>query len=88
MFHEALLDAVISNATGPGTTTMADWERECIRRGLVDAPADDDDAEKRARLAGFRAARSHLAAAGWIGIDGDRVSDLVDKYDRFGGLQT
>ncbi len=88
VYHTALLDALITNSVRPGTTTLATWEAECVRRGLVDAPnAGEDSASKRARTASFRAARSHLAAAGWVGIDGDHVSDLARDYDRFGGLQ-
>ena len=84
IFHSALLDAVISKPIAPGSTTQAAWESECIRRGLLEPPAPEEDSKtKRARLMGFRAAKSHLLAAKWIGQDGDRVSDMVGKYDRF-----
>ncbi len=83
VFHKALLDALISNSIAPGTTTLAAWESECIRRSLIEAPEpEEDSAGKRARTASFRAAKSHLVTAGWIGINDDRVSDLVGNYAR------
>ena len=89
VYHGVLVDALISNSTAPGTTTMAAWEAECVRRDLVDPPAAGEDSTgKRARTASFRAARSHLVTAGWVRIDGNRVSDLVGKYDRYDTCNT
>lgn len=82
-FHEALLDAIVKNATRPGATTMATWESECIRRDLIDAPEPDETAKARhVRYATWRKARTQLLAARWIGIDGDRVTDLTQDYWR------
>ena len=84
VYHSALIDALVSNSTAPGSTTLAAWESECVRRGMIDPPSAGEDWKARgARLRDFRTARSHLVAAKWVGVDGDRVSDLVGKYGRF-----
>ncbi len=83
VYHSALLDALIGSAIVPGMTTMAAWEGECVRRGLVNPPPSDETGKARSiRLSGFRTSRSRLVEAKWIGVDGERVFDLVGKYDR------
>jgi hypothetical protein len=81
LFHDALLNAIVAAATGPGQTAMFAWETECVRKGLIDPSEPGDDATLRARKrAKFRAAKSDLLAAGMIGINGERVSDLTQPY--------
>jgi hypothetical protein len=80
LFHDALLDALVRTDT-PGTATRAAWTAEAIRRGLIDAPADaDSPAIKDRKGAKMRKYRSVLLNAGWIGIDGEDVTNL-----KFGG---
>jgi KaiC/GvpD/RAD55 family RecA-like ATPase len=81
LFHDALLSAIAAAATGPGQTAMFAWEIECIRKGLLDTIETDDDAATRAKKrAKLRTAKSDLQAAGMIGINGDRVSDLCQRW--------
>ena len=80
-FHSALLDAIITAPAGPGQTAMFAWETECIRRGLIDpAEFDETPSARHQRKRHWRTARSDLLAARWIGIDGERVSDLTQDY--------
>ncbi len=81
LFHDALLSAIAAAATGRGQTAMFAWETECIRKGLLDPVESGDDATIRARKrAKFRTAKSDLLAARMIGINGERVSDLTQRY--------
>lgn len=78
IFHAALLDALCVVSCGPGVTTLVAWESECTRRGLLDPqPEGESGSEKRNRLSIFRAAKSALISAKWIGIDDGYVTNLV-----------
>lgn len=85
IFHSALMDALVAASTAPGDTTLDAWERECIRRGLIEqAPAGETGAARRNRRRDLRRAQGELLSARWIGIDGNRVSDLVHSYSGSG----
>ena len=81
LFHAVLMDALVVHSPQPGETTRATWESECVRRGLLDPlePGDSPSARDRKR-AKLRMARSALLAAGWIGIDGERVMELTRSW--------
>jgi hypothetical protein len=75
--HHALLDALVITTT-PGETTRDAWHAEAARLGLLEELREADDRKarerKRARL------RKHLAelkVAGWIGVDGETVRNLL-----------
>jgi hypothetical protein len=81
VFHDALIDAIVHASTGPGETTNAAWEAECLRRKLIEPDEPDDDKRDRDRKkAKLRTARSDLQAAHLIGVDGERVMDLTRSY--------
>ena len=85
LFHSALLDALVVAQTRPGETTKAAWLSEAIRRGLIDPAVDKETGQQRhLRLLPLRRAQSDLLAAGWIGINGDQISDLTQTYRAFG----
>lgn len=76
-FFGASQNAVVA-APGarPYQTTLAAWQSECVRMGLLD-PAKADD--RRDWLKDFRRAKSELVRAGWISIDGQIVTLLRHK---------
>ncbi len=86
-FHKTLRDAlVITEGQPPGRTTRPVWEAECIRRGLLDEGRENETAtQRRNRRAKFRTAIADLVAVGWIGVDGENVSDLSQSYTGSGG---
>jgi AAA domain/Bifunctional DNA primase/polymerase, N-terminal len=67
-WHEAL--QTVLRVSGQDTCTIEDWRAECTRVGLVDG--DDHTAERYKK---FRAAKSDLATAGLIVVDGETVKD-------------
>ena len=76
-FHEALLDALAISPT-PGHTTRDVWFDECVRRGLAEEIAPDDDHKERSnKKAILRKYIRMLVAAEWIGVDGETVRDLT-----------
>ena len=76
-----LLDALAVASAAPGETTRKPWLEECIRSGLVEAPQDGETRRERdAKLNRFRKAVAELREAGIIGLDGERVADLSQKY--------
>ena len=81
LFHNAFLDALVIASTRPGETTLAAWEGECVRLGLIEPfdPADTGTIKARKR-AMFRTAKSDLLAAAMIGIDGERVMDRFRRW--------
>jgi hypothetical protein len=81
LFHDALMDALAVASTNPGETTIAAWERECLRRDLMEPFVDQDDHKDRsAKRSGFRKAKSALQAAKMLAISGDRVCDLTRRW--------
>lgn len=67
--------------TRPGETTHAAWEAECLRRGLIEHFEHDDTKRDRDRKrAALRTAKVELQANRWIGVDGERVTDLSQRY--------
>lgn len=80
-YHRCLLDAITVAMTGRGETTRGAWLSECIRTGLVAAAAEGDTRrEKDDKVNRFRRALQQLREAGVIGVDGERVIDLSQKY--------
>jgi hypothetical protein len=76
-FHRALLDALACSST-PGQVTRDDWYREAARLGLVDEPdASDSHAKRDTKRKRLRKYIGELKAAGWIGVDGETVRNLV-----------
>lgn len=74
--HRALLDALAVSSTH-GRTTRAAWYAECVRLGLAQALPEGATWRDRDRLEkAFRAHLSSLKVAGWIGIDGEVVTNL------------
>jgi len=74
--HKALLDALVISPT-PGKTTAERWYAECVRLGLHQAVAPDANYRERDRtMKTFRTYMSHLKVAGWIGVDGENVTNL------------
>ncbi len=77
-FHDALLNAIVSSPAPPSAalsrsaTTIQQWIAECVRRGLLDPPADRKHLgnSSRARLSKYRL---ELLGAEWIACDGDFV---------------
>ena len=81
LFHDALMDAIAVASTQPGVTTRAAWERECVRRDLLDPiTTEDDHKSKGAKRAMLRKAKADLLAAKMISIDGERVRDLTQPW--------
>lgn len=78
VYYEALIVVVRGN----GRATLAEWETECLRRGLIEAAPDGvENWQGRAhRYQPFRKAKSDLLAAKWIGIEGGVVLDLRGKW--------
>jgi hypothetical protein len=74
--YKALHDAMVVSRT-PGSVSRAEWYSECVRLGLSEAiPADAPYREKDAKQKLFRSYISMLRVAGWIGVDGETVTDL------------
>jgi hypothetical protein len=75
--HGALLDALVISPS-PGMVTRNLLYAECVRLGLADPIYADDSRDgadrKRAKL---RKYIGELKAAGWIGVNGDTVRNLV-----------
>jgi hypothetical protein len=56
---------------------MEAWRTECVRCGLLDNPKDATTPRERDNIKSLlRKYRTELKAAGWIGIDGDHVTNL------------
>jgi hypothetical protein len=76
-FYDALIVAIARDVGDTSGTSLAAWEAQCQRRGLIDPPPDKESyKEKDARLRDFRRAKSVLLGARWIAIEGDEVLDL------------
>jgi hypothetical protein len=77
--HRALLDALAISAT-PGETTRDEWYAEASRLGLLDPMHESDgrDAKGRKR-AKLRKSLAELKVAGWIGVDGETVRNLLTE---------
>ena len=74
--YNALMDALVVSPT-PGRTTRAAWYAECVRLGLADEiPADAGYKDRDQKTKSFRARLGELKVSGWIGIDGETVTDL------------
>ncbi len=43
VFYDALVAAIGKSPTGAGRTTLAAWELECLRRGLLERAPDNED---------------------------------------------
>ncbi len=82
LFHSAMLDALAAGrGCGQGRVKREAWLAECVRRNLIEAPADGDNCYARDRkIAPFRKAVMDLQAAGWVGADGDIFTDLTSLY--------
>jgi hypothetical protein len=74
--YKALSDALVVSPT-PGQTTRDAWFAECVRLGLATAvdPKDSWSARDQ-KTKKFRTYISQLKVAGWIGVDGETVTDL------------
>jgi hypothetical protein len=69
-FYDALVSAIGKSDAGPGRTTQATWELECLRRGLIErAPDKEDHRQRHGRFALYRTAKAALIGAKWIVID-------------------
>lgn len=80
-FYEALTAAIGKSTTEPGRTLLTGWELECLRRGLIERPADGETyAQRDARYRAFRKAKSDLVTAKWIAIEDDVVIDLKGRW--------
>ncbi len=66
-WHEAL--QTVLRVSGRPTCTVEAWWTECVRIALA------EDAGGAERRKDFRRAKSDLAAAGWIEVDGETVKD-------------
>jgi hypothetical protein len=74
--YRALLDALAVSTT-PGTTTRAAWYAECVRLGLTQPLPDGANWRDRDRIEKtFRTHLGSLKVTGWIGVDGETVTDL------------
>jgi AAA domain len=80
-FYDALVAAINKSTVGPGRTTLATWEMECLRRGLIERAQDGDDYRHRhSRFAKYRTAKAELIGAKWIAVDGEFVLDLKGRW--------
>lgn len=80
-FYDALVSAISKSPVGIGRTMLGTWELECLRRGLIERPADAENYRQRdARYRAFRKAKSDLLAAKWIGMEDDMVLDLRGRW--------
>jgi hypothetical protein len=80
-FHDALVAAICRHG-GTGFAGSAEWQDEAQRRGLIDpSDADETPAQRRSRLRDFRKAKSDLITAGWIVVDGERVTDMKGRWE-------
>lgn len=74
--YQALADALVVSPT-VGKTTRDAWYAECVRLGLEKPVPDGAKWAVRDRLEkGFRTRMSGLKVGGWIGIDGEVITDL------------
>ena len=74
--YNALLDALTISPKA-GVTTKTRWFNECVRLGLeVAVSSEDKYAAREAKIKGFRARMSDLKVSGWIGINGEDISNL------------
>jgi hypothetical protein len=77
-WYDALLNALCVSSP-PGSVTEDEWLAEGIRMGLTEAQTEDDTrTSKDQKRAKFRAAKSMLVTAGWVGMNGGVASDLLD----------
>jgi hypothetical protein len=80
-FYDALIAAIGKSAVGAGRTTLATWELECLRRGLIEHPADQENYKQRdIRFRAYRKAKSDLLAARWIAVEDDLVIDRKGRW--------
>ena len=74
--YKALHDALVKAGT-QGQATKEEWYAECVRLALAQPVPAKAGWKDRARIEGaFRARMSELKVAGWIGVDGDLVTDI------------
>jgi hypothetical protein len=78
--YNALVDALVVSPT-PGQTTKAAWYAECVRLGLAQAvPPGAIGRERDHKMKAFRSRLSELKVAGWIGCDGETITDLKNGH--------
>jgi hypothetical protein len=76
-FHSALMDALCISPT-PGQTTRAAWYAECVRTGIATEVPQGANGRERDRLqSSFRKYVAELKAKGMIGVDGEKITDLL-----------
>jgi hypothetical protein len=81
VFYDALVAAIGKSTVGAGRTTLATWELECLRRGLIErAPDKEDHKQRHTRFALYRTAKAALIGAKWIAVDGEIVLDLKGRW--------
>ncbi len=74
--YGALSDALVVSRT-IGRATRSEWYAECVRLGLateIPAGAGSNERDRKTKL--FRTYLSQLKIAGWIGVDGEVITDL------------
>ncbi len=75
-FYAAFQDALCRSAT-PGSATRGEWYGECVRVGLAEAFSGDADwRERSSKQSLFRKCLGQIKAAGLIGVNGEKVTDL------------
>ena len=85
-YYAALVSAIAKSTVGPGRTTLATWELECLRRDLIERPpelakdAKEGWQQRANRYREYRTAKSALIGAKWIAVDGDLVIDLKARW--------
>lgn len=77
-FHRALLDALVAYGVN-GTCTLDEWRSECCRTGVLDRPTGDKEMNRKQDLQ-MNKYRLELVAARWIGVNGEKVSNLATKF--------
>ncbi len=80
-FYDALLAAITTSPTAPGTTTVIAWQAACQRKGLTEAATGEETHQQRAaRFRDFRKAKADLIAAKWIAVEENTVTDLRGRW--------
>ncbi len=75
-WHKALVNT-LAVADPPGAVSRTTWYYQGAHEGLAEPlQPDDTKSAKRAKQAGFRKYLSVLKVGGWVGVNGDAITNL------------